>query len=120
LTHAEIVKGINAEPIIARLKEIAKDEEKHEEMFREIISVYLDGVPSMGIAETHPAKTIAEILDVNLKDEMHAVEFYSSIYEKLRTMRDELKYTYFQVEHKIRHIIMDEQEHITELSLLKG
>jgi len=120
LTHAEAVKGLGSEPIIARLKEIAEDERKHEEMFREIIASYLDGVPSMGIAETHPAKTISEIIEVNLKDEMHAVDVYSEILGKVNAMKAELKYTYFQIEHRIRHIIMDEQEHITELKLLKG
>ncbi|MBS7620560.1 ferritin-like domain-containing protein [Candidatus Bathyarchaeota archaeon] len=120
LAHAELVKGINAEPIIARLKEIAEDEKKHEEMFRELIGSYLGGVPSMGMAETHPAKTISEILEVNIKDEMHAVDVYTGILEKIREMKDELKYEYFQLEHKVRHIILDEQEHIAELGLLQG
>jgi len=120
LAHAEIVKGINSEPIIARLKEIAEDEKKHEEMFREIIGAYLGGVPSMGMAETHPAETIDKILEVNIKDEMHAVDVYKGILEKVNTVKNELKYEYFQIEHKLRHIIMDEQEHIAELSLLKG
>lgn len=120
LAHAELVTGINAEPVIARLREIAEDERKHEDMFREMISSYLDGVPSMVMAETYPAKTVDEILEVNIKDEMHAVDVYTGIYERIREMRDELKYEYWQLEHKLRHIIMDEQEHIAELRLLKG
>lgn len=120
LAHAEVVKGLNAEPIIARLKEIAEDEKKHEEMFREIIGAYLGGIPSMRMAETHPAKTVDEILDVNIKDEMHAVDVYKVILETVNNMKSELKYEYFQIEHKLRHIIMDEQEHIAELCLLKG
>ncbi|MCP8304714.1 MAG: ferritin-like domain-containing protein [archaeon] len=120
LAHAEQVNGLNAEPIIARLKEIAEDEKKHEEMFREMIGSYLDGVPSMGMAETHPAKTVKEILEVNLKDEKHAVDVYTGIMKKIMEMKDELKYEYLQLEHKIRHIIMDEQEHISELKLLLG
>lgn len=118
LTHAEIVDGLNAEPIIARLKEIAEDEKKHEEMFREIIGNYLGGTPSMKMAETHSAATINEILTVNLKDEMHAVDVYMGILKKVNEMKEELKYEIFQIEHKIRHIIMDEQEHIAELKLL--
>jgi bacterioferritin (cytochrome b1) len=120
LAHAEQVDGLNAEPIVARLKEIAEDEKKHEEMFREIIGSYLDGVPSMGIAETHPANTVNKILQVNLKDEKHAVDIYLGIMKKIQEMKDELKYEYFQLEHKVRHIITDEQEHITELKLLMG
>jgi bacterioferritin (cytochrome b1) len=120
LAHVEVVKGINSEPIIARLKEIAEDEKKHEEMFRTIIGDYLDGVPSMGMAETHPAKTIDEILKVNIKDERHAVDVYKGILEKANTMKNELTYEYFQIEHRIRHVILDEQEHIAELKKLKG
>jgi bacterioferritin (cytochrome b1) len=120
LAHAEQVDGLNAEPIIARLKEIADDEKKHEEMFREMIGSYLDGVPSMAMAETHPASTVNKILEVNLKDEKHAVDVYMGIMEKIQEMKDELKYEFFQLEHKVRHIITDEQEHITELKLLMG
>jgi bacterioferritin (cytochrome b1) len=120
LAHAEQVDGLNAEPIIARLKEIADDEKKHEEIFREMIGSYLDGVPSMGMAETHPAKTVSKILEVNLKDEKHAVDIYLGILKKIHEMTDELKYESFQLEHMVRHVIMDEQEHITELKLLIG
>ncbi|MBA7558814.1 hypothetical protein ES708_00424 [subsurface metagenome] len=120
LAHAELVDGLNAEPIIARLKEIAGDEKNHEDMFREMIGGYLDGVPSMGMAETHPAKTIEEILEVNLDDEKHTVDVYMGIMEKMHEMRKELKYEFLQLEHSIRHIIMDEEEHISELKLLMG
>lgn len=120
LAHAELVDGLNAEPIIARLKEIAGDEKNHEDMFREMIGGYLDGVPSMGMAKTHSAKTIEEILEVNLDDEKHAVDVYMGIMEKMHEMRRELKYEFLQLEHSIRHIIMDEEEHISELKLLMG
>jgi len=120
LAHAEQVDGLNAEPIIARLKEIADDERKHEGIFRELIGGYLDAVPSMGMAETHPAKTIQQILEVNLKDEKHAVDIYTGIIEKMKDMRGELKYEFLTIEHQIRHVIMDEQEHISELRLLLG
>lgn len=46
LSHAELVNGLNAEPIIARLKEIADDEKKHQDKFRTLIGDYLDGTPS--------------------------------------------------------------------------
>ncbi|MEM3736494.1 MAG: ferritin-like domain-containing protein [Candidatus Bathyarchaeia archaeon] len=118
LAHAEQVSGINAEPLIERLKEIAEDEKKHEDMFRELIGSYLGGVPSMGMAETHQAKTVDEILEVNLKDEKHAVDVYMGILEKIKEMKDEVKYEFFQLEHKIRHVLIDEQEHIAELKLL--
>lgn len=117
LAHAEQA----ATPaVIARLKEIADDEKNHEDMFREMIGGYLDGVPSMGMAETHPVKTEKESLKVNLDDERHAVDVYTGIMEKLGEMRGELKYEYLQLEHSLRHIIMDEQEHISELKLLLG
>lgn len=120
LTHAEQVDGLNAEPIVARLKELAEDEKEHEAMFREMIGSYLGGVPSMGMAETHPAKTLKGILEVNLNDERHAVDVYTEILRKISEMKQEFKYESFQLEHKTRHIIQDEQEHITELKLLLG
>ena len=120
LSHAELVDGLNAEPIIERLKEIADDERKHAELFRELIGGYLGGVPSMGIAEAHPAKTLKEILEVNLADEKQAVDFYTEILNKIKAMQVELKYEYFQLEHTVRHIIQDEQEHISELKVLMG
>jgi len=120
LSHAQIVDGINAEPIISRLEELAGDEKKHEDNFRELIGSYLGGVPSMRIAETHAAKTATEILETNLKDEMHAVDVYTGILDKIKAMKDELKYEYFQLEHTVRHVIQDEQEHISEIKLLLG
>ena len=120
LSHAETVDGLNAEPIIARLKEIADDERKHAEQFRELIGGYLGGVPSMGMAEGRTAGSLKEILEINLADEKHAVDVYTKILDELKNMRDELKYEYLQLEHTIRHIIQDEQEHISELKTLMG
>jgi len=115
LAHAE---QATTPAVIARLKELADDEKSHEETFRELIGGYLDGVPSMGMAGTHPAKTEKEILEVNLDDEKHAVDVYMGILDKIREMKEELKYEYFQLEHGVRHVIQDEQEHISELKLL--
>jgi len=120
LAHAEEIVGLNAEPVIARLKEIADDEKKHEELFRDILGNYLGVTPSMCIAETHCAETTKEILEINLKDERHAVDFYVKIMDELKDMKKELKYEYYQIEHKLRHVIIDEQEHIAELKVLLG
>jgi bacterioferritin len=118
LAQAELVGGLNAEPIIARLKEIADDERKHAEMFREVIGGYLGGEPAMTMAPAHPAKTIKEILEVNLADEKEAVDTYTKILDKVRANKEELKYEYLQIEHTLRHVIQDEQEHISELKTL--
>lgn len=120
LAHAQEIIGINAEPVIARLKEIAEDEKKHEDMFRDIIGNYLGMTPTMCISETHCAKDTKEILQTNLKDEQHAHDFYEKIMEKIKGMKNDLKYEYYQLEHNIRHIIMDEEEHISELKVLLG
>lgn len=118
LSHAEVVDGINAEPIIERLKEIAEDERKHQEKFRTLIGI-LGGVPSMRIAETHPAKNLDEILKQNLKDEKIAVDTYRKILEEIAKDRGRGYYD-FLLEHEVRHILTEEQEHITELELLLG
>src|SRR3989338_10001947 len=90
LSHAEIVDGLNCEPVIARLKEIAEDEEKHQGKFRTLIGDFLGGVPSMGIAKAYSAKTVKEILEINLKNEREAVDMYTKILEKIKKEKEEL------------------------------
>jgi len=120
LSHAELVEGLNSEPIIARLKEIANDEKGHQEKIRELVGSYLGGVPSMGIAKTESAKTIEQILKANLKGEIEAVDFYAKVMEKVKEDKKDLPYMFLKLEHEVRHIIMDEQEHIMELKTLLG
>lgn len=115
LSHSELVEGLNAEPIIGRLKEIANDEKSHQEKFRALIGA-LGGTPSMEISATKSAKTIREILEKNLESEKEAVDVYSKIMDFLR--KDPSKYYGYLLEHEVRHIIMEEQEHITELEVL--
>jgi bacterioferritin (cytochrome b1) len=118
LAHAELIGGLGAEKIVERLKEIAGDELKHEEMFRNLIGSYLGGEPSMSLAETHQAKDIKKILEVNLKGEKDAIDFYKQIYRKVIDSQKSLQYEFETLEHEIRHVIVDEQEHVVELSLL--
>jgi bacterioferritin (cytochrome b1) len=118
LSHAEIVDGLNAEPIISRLREIADDEKDHQEKFRTMIGSYLDGVPSMKISQTKKAETIPEILKINLKDEKAAIGYYKSVLEKIKANKESLPYSFLQLEHAMRHVIMDEEEHIAELRVL--
>ncbi len=120
LAHAELIKGLNAEGIINRLKEIASDEEKHEAKFRSLIGDYLGGEPSMGIAPTHRAKETKAILEINLKNEKEAIDFYKQIYKKVTDNKDKLQYEFEVLEHEVRHVITDEEEHVAELSLLLG
>jgi len=118
LSHAELVEGLNAEPIMARLKEIASDEAKHQALLRELVGSYLRGIPSMKIAQAKSAKTIKEILEVNLLDEKDAVALYTKILQKVNDEKKNMPYVFWRLEHAIRHIIMDEQEHIMELETL--
>ncbi|MGB2630338.1 MAG: ferritin-like domain-containing protein [Candidatus Omnitrophota bacterium] len=120
LAHAELVSGEGAEPVIEKLKEIASDEQKHEGIFRELIGAYLGGEPVMSLAETFKAKGTKQILEVNLKGEKDAIDFYKQIYKKLIDSKGELQYEFETLEHGLRHVIMDEQEHVTEISLLLG
>lgn len=120
LSHAEIVDGLNAEPIISKLMEIAQDEAEHQKKFRTLIGDFLGGIPSMGIAKTYQAGTIKEILEINLKGEKEAVDFYTKILDMIKKEKEKLPYEFFQLEHEVRHIIIDEQEHITELKILLG
>lgn len=120
LAHAELIKGLESEKIIERLKEIASDEAKHEEKFRNLIGNYLGGEPSMGLAETRRASDTKKILSVNLGNEKEAIDFYKEIYKKVTGNSGALPYVFETLEHEIRHVILDEQEHIAELSTLLG
>jgi bacterioferritin len=118
LSHAEIIDGLYAEPIIERLREIAGDEHKHAEIFRELIGDILGGTPSMGLAKTYPGKDIKQILEQNLKNEKEAIEIYTKILETIYNDKKNLTYEFQKVEHDVRHVIIDEQEHASELKLL--
>lgn len=120
LAHAELIQGPGSEKIIERLKEIAEDEKKHQDMFRNLIGGYLGAEPSMRLAETHRAQDTKGILKVNLKGEKDAIDFYKQIYKTVVENKDKLQYEFETLEHEIRHVIIDEQEHVSELSLLLG
>jgi bacterioferritin (cytochrome b1) len=118
LAHAEKIKGVNSEPLVERLKEIAGDELKHEEMFRNLVCNYLDGEVSMKIEKTYDANNLKQILEVNLKGEKDAIDFYKQIYKKVIEAKQDLQYEFETLEHEIRHVIIDEQEHVVELKNL--
>jgi bacterioferritin (cytochrome b1) len=120
LAHAELLKGVHSEPVVDRIKEIAGDELKHEEKFRNLIGAYLGGEPVMTLAETHRANQEKQILEINLKGEKDAIDFYKQIYKKVIDHKKDLKYEFETLEHEIRHVIIDEQEHVAELSQLLG
>ena len=73
----------------------------------------------MDMTETHSAQDLHAILEVNLKDEKTAIEFYKQIYHKIVDNKADLYY-FETLEHEVRHIIIDEQEHTIELSTLLG
>lgn len=120
LAHAERIKGLNSEPIVERLKEIASDEIKHEEIFRNLVCNYLGGEVSTKLEKIYDANKIDEILEVNLKGEKEAIDYYKQIYKKVVENKSELQYEFETLEHQIRHVIIDEQEHVVELSNLLG
>lgn len=118
LAHAETIEGIHSEPVIARLKEIAEDEKGHAAKIRELIGDYLDGTPSMGLDETKEAEGATKVLQINLEDEKEAVKVYGDILKKARDEKENLPYSFWKIEHEVRHILMDEQEHIAEIRQL--
>lgn len=120
LTHAELVTGLYAEPIIARFRELAGDEAKHAETFRTLIADYLDGEPCMEMAAAHRATEVMAMLNTNLHDEQTAIDFYKTIYKKIIASKESLPYAFEKLEHDVRHIIMEEMEHMAELKILLG
>jgi len=118
LAHAQVIDGLYAEPIIARLTDTAGDEAKHAEVFRELIGDILGGTPVMSVAKTYPGRDIKQILEQNLKNEKEAVDIYTKILETIYKEKDKLPYEFQKLEHDVRHVIIEEQEHISELKLL--
>ncbi|MEW6328689.1 MAG: ferritin-like domain-containing protein [Candidatus Micrarchaeota archaeon] len=109
-THASLVTGLYSEPVVERLKEIADDEKKHMDMLRARI-VALGGEPTMEVARTYPASKINEMLKINIREEEKAVRMYQGILAMVDP-KDQI------LHHALRHIIIDEQEHIEELTQL--
>ena len=118
LAHAEQVQGLDSEQVIDRLKELASDEEKHEGVFRKLLGDYMKSAPTMEVGLTHKAGNMGEILTVNLGNEKEAIDFYKQLYKKVTENKEALQYEFETLEHGIRHIIIDEQEHVTELERL--
>ena len=116
LHHAEFAKGLNAEPIIARLKEIASDEEKHRDMLRERI-VALGGIPSTKLSdlEIKHSDDIEEMLRDELREEGEAVKLYQKILSMVKGLENNET-----LNHAIYHLIQGEQEHVEELKRLLG
>lgn len=120
LAHAELLNGPGSEPIVARLKEIAGDEIKHAATFRALIGDYLGGIPSMKVDAVHPGKNLEQILQINMDGEKEAIEYYQKILDKINASRASLPYCFLRLEHDVRHVLMDEQEHLAELKRLAG
>jgi bacterioferritin len=114
LTHAAVITGPYAELVGNRLKEIAEDEKNHAIQLRDRITA-LGGTPTMEIAKEGliHAKTLEEILQVNLREEEAAIKLYRSI---LHAVGQEGEILYETLE----EILKDEQEHKEELERLRG
>jgi bacterioferritin len=114
LTHAAVITGPYAEPIAARLKDIAEDEEAHAQKLRDRIAG-LGGTPTMRVEQKDlvMASSLKDILEVNLKEEEKAIAMYRALLKEAGQEGELLFET-------IEHILQDEQEHKEELERLKG
>ena len=113
-THASTIVGPYSKAVEERLKEIASDEARHAQMLRDRI-VALGEKPTLEVAEgdLRPARTLKEIIDVNLEEEAKAIAMYKSIWAEI----PETEVSLFET---IEDILEDEQEHTEELERLKG
>jgi len=113
LTHAAVITGPYAELVANRLKEIAEDEKNHAIQLRDRITA-LGGTPTMEVADKDliHAKTLKEILDVNIREEEGAIQLYGSILEAVGHEGAILFET-------VEDILKDEQEHKEELERLR-
>ena len=113
LTHAAVITGPYAELVANRLKEIAEDEKNHAIQLRDRITA-LGGTPTMEVdnKDLIHAKTLKEILDVNIREEEGAIQLYGSILEAVGHEGAILFET-------VEDILKDEQEHKEELERLR-
>ena len=74
----------------------------------------------MALGRTIGAHGVPQILEINLKNERDAQDFYKQIYQTAVENKKELQYEFETIEHELRHVIMDEQEHISELTRIMG
>ena len=117
LSHAEVIVGESSPCIIDQLRDNAGDEAKHAEVLRDLIGNYLVESPTMEIAETHPAEDNDTVLQVNIKDEKSAIKHYSKTLQFIESNPDiEYYQTYWE---KIRSIMIEEEQHVTELQVLQ-
>jgi len=112
LTQAAITKGPYAEALMARFKEIAKDEMEHAEILRNRIAA-LGGSPTTKVGEIQIHKDSLQAVKINLKYEKDTVEFYRKL---LNLIPHDEVILYEAVE----HILQDSQEHVEELERLIG
>lgn len=118
LNHAAILRGLISPAIIALLEHTAADELAHAAKLRELITDYLGGVPAYDMAAAKPAQEVGEIIATNLAAEAEAIALYKKAHARVVELKAELAPVYEKVEHDLRHLIMDEQEHVAELSRL--
>ena len=72
----------------------------------------------MNVAKVYPGKDVRQILEQNLKNEKEAIDVYNKILEAINNDKKNLAYEFLKLEHDVRHVIIDEQEHVSELKLL--
>lgn len=112
-THAAVVTGPYAEAVATRLKEISTDEVLHAEKLRGRI-LALGGTPTMAVRaeDLIPATTLADILSINIDEEIDAIKSYTEILSTVAPANVIL----FQT---MQEIIRGEQEHLEELEALR-
>lgn len=116
LTHAAVTVGSCTTGVIAQLKDNAIDEAKHADQIRGLLGGFLDVYPTGTPTEQHKATTVTKILTTNLTDELLAIETYKDILSYLDQNKG-FEY-YYKFAETIRLILIEEQEHISELRTL--
>ena len=113
LTHAAVITGPYAESVATRLNKIAEDEKTHARQLRDRITA-LAGTPTMKVAteDLISARTLKDILGVNIAEEEAAIKLYRSILDSVGDGGEILYKT-------IKNILKDEEQHKEELERLQ-
>ena len=116
MLHSRLLADWGFEALSAKMAEEAEEERGHAERFVDRI-LFLDGNPNMQMDEITPAKSIRDMLETDLEDELEAVRYYTEAYQASMAAGDLGSKTIFN------DLTIDEEGHAdwlkTELGLMK-
>lgn len=112
-THAAMAEGLDADPVIDALREMARGELGHVEKLLQRIWA-LGGRPSTKPAEVRFERDLSAILDADIKKEKEAIAVYTKLLNKIPRQEGSVLYE------TVEDLRADEEMDFERLTRLKG